>query len=128
MARRTKRPPSARPSQRCEARPQLPRAINFFGRRRTSLIHKKSTFFIVAIGRRCLCHRMLLVALITMVCSDMADCNASSRDCKSKSGAPWRRGARGLGMAVYEARPSWSRCNEIGLVVEEPASWVDPLG
>ena len=41
---------------------------------------------------RRLCHQILLVALITMVCSDMADCNASSRDCKSKSGAPWRQG------------------------------------
>ena len=61
-----------------------------FCRRRTSLIHQKSRFFIVAIGKRRLRHRMRLFALITMVCSDLAYCNASSLYCKSKSGAPWR--------------------------------------
>ena len=81
------------------ARLQVPMSHQPFCKRRTSLIHQKSRFFIVAIGRRCLCHRMLvLVALITMVCSDMADCNASSRDCKSKSGAPWRAATGCLGV------------------------------
>ena len=37
-------------------------------------------------------HRMLLIALITMVCSDLTDCNALSRDCKSKLEALWRQG------------------------------------
>ena len=61
-----------------------------FCRRRTSLIHQKSRFFIIGIGTRRLRHQMHLFALITMVCSDLAYCHASSLYCKSKSGAPWR--------------------------------------
>ena len=63
-----------------------------FCRRRTSLIHQKSRFFIVAIGKRRLRHRMRLFALMTMVCFDLANSNAFSRNSKSKSGAPWRQG------------------------------------
>ena len=80
----------------CAAQTALPRqasavarAINLSAAAGPRL-HRKSRFFILEIGQRRLCHQILLVALITMVCSDMADCNASSRDCKSKSGAPWR--------------------------------------
>ena len=40
---------------------------------------------------RCMRHRMLLIALITMVCSDPTDSNALSRDSHSKSEAPRRR-------------------------------------
>ena len=88
-----RRPPLARPRQRCRARlQQLPEPSTFLQPPGLAYkpLHRKSRFFILGIGQRRLCHQILLVALITMVCSDMADCNASSRDCKSKSGAPWQ--------------------------------------
>ena len=90
MAVGTEQPPSARPSERCQRQASVAQSHQPFCRRRTSLIHQKSRFFIVAIGKRRLRHRMRLFALITMVCSDLAYCNASSLYCKSKSGAPWR--------------------------------------
>ena len=40
---------------------------------------------------RCMRHRMLLIALITMVCSNPAYCNALSRYCKPKLEAPRRQ-------------------------------------
>ena len=40
----------------------------------------------------CVINQMLLIVLITMVCSDLAYCNALSQYCKSKSEAPWRQG------------------------------------
>ena len=83
-------PPSARPGERCKRQASVAQSHQPFSRRRTSLIHRKSRFFIVAIGKRRLRHRMRLIALSTMVCSDLAYCNASSLCCKSKSGAPWR--------------------------------------
>ena len=91
MATGTEQPPSARPSERCEARLQLPEPSTFC-RRQTSLIHQKSRFCMLAVRTRRLRHQMLLIALITMMCSGLTNCSAFSHNCKSKSGAPWRRG------------------------------------
>ena len=89
-----RRPPPARPRQRCRARLQQLLEPSTFCSRRTSLIHRKSRFFIVGIGQRRLRHQMRLFALITMVCSDLAYSSASSLYSSSKSGAP-RRAATG---------------------------------
>ena len=91
MAVGAEQPPSARPSERCEARLQLPEPSTFC-RRQTSLIHQKSRFCMLAVRTRRLRHQMLLIALITMMCSGLTNCSAFSHNCKSKSGAPWRQG------------------------------------
>ena len=92
MAVGAEQPPSARPGERCKRQASVAQSHQPFCRRRTSLIHQKSRFFIVAIGKRRLRHRMRLFALMTMVCFDLANSNAFSRNSKSKSGAPWRQG------------------------------------
>ena len=89
MAVGAEQPPSARPGERCKPQASVAQSHQPFCRRQTSLIHRKSRFSI-AIGKRRLRHRMRLFALINMVCSDLAYCNASSLYCKSMSGAPWR--------------------------------------
>ena len=91
MARRTKRHPPAQPRQR-PRQASGAQSHQPFCKRPTSLIHQKSRFCMLAVRTRRLRHQMLLIALITMMCSDLAYCNALSQYCKSKSGAPWRRG------------------------------------
>ena len=52
---------------------------------------------------------MHFFALITMVCSDLADSNAWSRDSKSKSEAPGRGGSSAYGGRVQRPRVAYRR-------------------
>ena len=61
---------------------------------RNNNLCRKCQFFIVVETIRCCDDRTEIDALITIVCSDPTDCNALSRDCKSKLQAP-RRAATG---------------------------------
>ena len=106
MARRTKRHPPAQPRQR-PRQASGAQSHQPFCKRRTSLIHQKSRFCMLAVRTRRLRHQILLVALITMVRSDLAHSSASSHHSRSKSGAPWRA-ATGWRSSALMA-PGWER-------------------
>ena len=91
MAVGEERPPSARRRARLRAQ-----SISALGHQppyeapHLVVFTKKSRFFILRVVMRRMHHWIGNVALITMVCSDPAYCNASSLYCNSKSEAPWR--------------------------------------
>ena len=91
MAVGAEQPPSARPGERCKRQASVAQRHQPFCRR--PRVYTENRFFsFIAIGKRRLRHRMRLIALSTMVCSDLANSSASFCNSKSKSGAPWRAG------------------------------------
>ena len=91
MAVGAEKPPSARPGERCKRQASVAQRHQPFCRR--PRVYTENRFFsFIAIGKRRLRHRMRLIALSTMVCSDLANSSASFCNSKSKSGAPWRAG------------------------------------
>ena len=109
MAGRAKQPPSARRKAPAKAQAQSlgPSTGTAFATEATRvLIYKNRDFFIFGIGMRCMHHRTLLIALITMVCSDPTDSNAFVGDSNRKFEALQPPGTRCAGR--YPVQMYWA--------------------